>query len=215
MQRQYFSVFRNSNVVDLDSIRDVNPQLAITDIIFGAPDILTEIDKIKHNSAVGPDKFPATVLKICRHQIAAPLAELWRNSLDAGYIPDNFLSQSVVPVFKKGNKSLAMNYRRIPLTSHVIKVFESMEKSRITHFLEDNNQLNPNQHGVCDGRDCLSQLLHHFDDILKAFGEGSNTDVIYLDFRVSSFPKWIKSNLSSFKSILFFSAHWTIANRSD
>ena len=28
----------------------------------------------------------------------------------------------------------------------------------------------------------LTQLLHQFDDILKALGEGSNTDVIYLDF---------------------------------
>ena len=88
-------------------------------------------DRVKYHSAVGPDKFPASILKECRLQLAPPLANLWRKSLDIGYIPEHFLSQSVIPVFKKGNKSLAVNYRPISLTSHIIKVFERVVRSRL------------------------------------------------------------------------------------
>ena len=64
----------------------------------------------------------------------------------------------------------------------LVKVFERVVRSGISTFLESNNLLNPNQHGFRCGRDCLTQLLHHFDDILKVLAEGSNADVIYLDF---------------------------------
>lgn len=52
----------------------------------------------------------------------------------------------------------------------------------MTHFLENNNLLVPSQHGFRNAGDCLTELLHHFDDILTALGGGSNTDVLYLDF---------------------------------
>ena len=42
--------------------------------------------------------------------------------------------------------------------------------------------MNPAQHGFRQGRSCLSQLLEHYDNILKILEEGGNADVIYLDF---------------------------------
>lgn len=62
LQRQYCSVFSNTNAFDLASIIGENSQLTIPDINFGAPDIITEINKVKWDSAVGPDMFPDTIL---------------------------------------------------------------------------------------------------------------------------------------------------------
>ena len=42
--------------------------------------------------------------------------------------------------------------------------------------------MNENQHGFRQGRSCLSQLLQHYDNILKILEEGHNADCIYLDF---------------------------------
>ena len=42
--------------------------------------------------------------------------------------------------------------------------------------------MNKNQHGFRQGRSCLSQLLEHYDNILKVLEEDNNADVIYLDF---------------------------------
>ena len=49
-------------------------------------------------------------------------------------------------------------------------------------FLEDNHLLSGSQHGFRKGRSCLTQLLHHYDNLLCNILEGNVTDVMYLDF---------------------------------
>ena len=48
--------------------------------------------------------------------------------------------------------------------------------------MEENNLINPGQHGFRTGRSCLSQLLAHFETITQILEEGDNVDVIYLNF---------------------------------
>ena len=38
------------------------------------------------------------------------------------------------------------------------------------------------QHGFRSGRSTLSQLLAHFDNILKCLEEGDDVNIVYLDF---------------------------------
>ena len=48
--------------------------------------------------------------------------------------------------------------------------------------MNDNKLFNDSQHGFRAGRSCLSQLLEHYDTILSILEDGSNADVVYLDF---------------------------------
>ena len=68
------------------------------------------------------------------------------------------------------------------LTSHIIKVFEKVVRQHIVNYIEERNLLNPNQHGFRSGRSCLSQLVQHYDKIIKLMEEGKNVDVVYLDY---------------------------------
>ena len=43
LQKQYCSVFSDPDMVDLDSICEVNPQHTLSDITFGAPQIIAAI----------------------------------------------------------------------------------------------------------------------------------------------------------------------------
>ena len=49
-------------------------------------------------------------------------------------------------------------------------------------YLESNNILCNHQYGFRSGHSCLTQLLHHFDDILENLLDGNDTDCIYLDY---------------------------------
>ena len=49
-------------------------------------------------------------------------------------------------------------------------------------FLEDNHLISGSQHGFRKGRSCLTQLLHHYDNLLRHILEGNVTDVMYLDY---------------------------------
>ena len=51
------------------------------------------------------------------------------------------------PVFKKGSKTQANNYRLINLTSFLIKILESIIKTKIMQYLSDNDVVTHYQHG--------------------------------------------------------------------
>ena len=74
------------------------------------------------------------------------------------------------------------NYRPVSLTPHIIKVFERVIRSKMVEYLETNKLLNKNQHGFRKGRNCLSQLLDHYDELLNTVSNSSNADVVYLDY---------------------------------
>ncbi|VDI50969.1 Hypothetical predicted protein [Mytilus galloprovincialis] len=89
--------------------------------------ITTEgIDKLlknlNPNKSPGPDGISPRILKEL-HSETAPLQQLlFSKSLDTGVVPNDWRSANVSPVYKKGQKYIASNYRPISLTSICCKV---------------------------------------------------------------------------------------------
>ena len=182
LQDQYTKAF-STPLDNIDNNLSSYPQPpTISDIDFGDEDIISAIDEISMYSATGPDKFPASILKHCKNELAGPLTHLWRMSLDHNSIPSEHLQQVITPIFKKGNRSLPENYRPVSLTSHIIKVFERVLRNKIVDHIETNNLLVDQQHGFRKNRNCLTQLLSHVEAIISALENDANADVIYLDF---------------------------------
>ena len=53
----------------------------------------------------------------------------------------------------------------------------------MTDFLIKHKLISPSQHGFLKARSCLTNLLCFFEEITKWVYEGSQVDVIYLDFQ--------------------------------
>ena len=153
-----------------------------TDFDFNMEDIKDAIEDLSLTSAAGPDGFPTILLKNCKNILSKPLFILWRKSLDLGITPHRLKQSHVVPIHKGGSNAIPANYRPVALTSHIIKLFEKIIRKRLVTFMENNNMFNPTQHGFRSGRSCLSQLLNHYDNVIKLLEEGYNVDVVYLDF---------------------------------
>ena len=187
LQQQYDTVFSDPLSPMLDPSEIFTPNIErecpiLSDITFEPADIEEAITELSANSAAGPDKLPALLLKQCKKELSIPLYMIWKKSLSTGEIPDLLKTANIVPIHKGGSRGEAKNYRPVALTSHIIKVFEKVLRNHIVSHLEENGLLNPGQHGFRTGRSCLSQLLAHFETITKALEEGDNVDVIYLDF---------------------------------
>ena len=184
LQRQYTKVFSDPSAASTDHV-NLNAEInypTLEDIDFTEEDVKKAIGSIPTLAAPGPDKLPAIILKECKDHIALPIYKIWRKSLDTGDIPEILKTQSIVPIFKKGNKSSPANYRPVSLTSHLIKLFEKILRAKIIVYIEDNNILTDKQHGFTKYRSCLTQLLIHIDNILDIVGNDNNADVVYLDF---------------------------------
>ena len=184
LQDQYSSVF---NDVSEQTNENSNPDADHTtptmdDITFTREDIIKAIREVGEFSASAEDDIPSVILKNCADEISYPIFLIWQDSLSSGYIPQKFKNQLITPVFKKGSKAIAQNYRPISLTSHVIKTFERVIRNKIVDHLERNQIICKHQHGFRKGRSCLTQLIKHIDIILRNFLSGNDTDSIYLDF---------------------------------
>ena len=82
------------------------------------------------------------------------------------------------PVFKKGNKCDASNYRPISLTCICGKLLEHIITSHIMNHGEINKILCPLQHGFRKDRSCETQLVEFTSNLEN----GKQTDVLVMDF---------------------------------
>ena len=100
----------------------------------------------------------------------------------AGDIPSALKKAIVTPIYKGGERRQAANYRPVALTSHIVKIFERIIVRKLVEHFDKYELWNKRQHGFRRGRSCLSQLLEHYDNVLKALENGNGLDVLYLDF---------------------------------
>ena len=182
LQEQYKKAFSNpdSGIID-QSYPDSKHVPPLNTITVTNEDIIKAINSISNNSAPGPDKIPAVLLKECKNEIAPALSLLWQKSIDTGEIPSKLLTQCIIPIFKKDNRSLPSNYRPISLTSHLIKIFERILRAKITEHLEKHQLITKHQHGFTPNRSTLTQILHHLHSILEILEDNGNADILYLD----------------------------------
>ena len=137
---------------------------------------------LKPGKSPGPDGIQPRVLKELAEPLSLPLKLLFDATLAQGKIPQKWKSAEVRPIFKKGDKSSADNYRPVSLTSVVCKVFEKFIRDAMYQHLTDNNILSPDQFGFCSGRSCVTQLLVTANDWLFSLDNKTPVDAIYLDF---------------------------------
>ncbi|KAK3083817.1 hypothetical protein FSP39_003606 [Pinctada imbricata] len=103
-------------------------------------------------------------------------------SLDQGQLPKEWKTANVVPIFKKGEKTRAENYRPVSLTSVTCKMLEHIVCSSIMGHLDRHGILHDAQHGFRKQRSCESQLILTTQDLAKSMDDKEQTDLILLDF---------------------------------
>jgi len=98
-------------------------------------------------------------------------------------LPHDWKQANISPIYKKGPRNVAGNYRPVSLTSVVCKILETLIKETMIRFLEDRAVITAKQHGFVSGRSCLTNLLESFENWTEFLDEGHGVDIIYLDYR--------------------------------
>ena len=112
---------------------------SLVDIHIIESDVYNELLSLKPNKAPGSDQLHPQMIKNCASSLTRPLFLLFTQSLDSGMVPDDWKRANITPVSKKGSKIIANNYRPISLTSHVVKILESLIRAKMLQYLMDNN----------------------------------------------------------------------------
>ena len=148
--------------------KDSPNEFKIENIPLDEIEIRTAIDELSPNAAPGPDGIPAILMKKCKDSISEPLCMIFSMSLETGNIPEIFKTAHITPILKPGQpKAKPESYRPVSMTSHLIKTFERIVRKYLQNHLEYHMKLSHAQHGFRQRRSCLSQLLEHYEYILK------------------------------------------------
>ena len=137
---------------------------------------------LRPHKATGPDEIPAFILKAAAGALSPYFTRLYQMSLDSGKIPDDWRTANIVPIYKKGEKHLASNYRPVSLTSIACKLLEHIVHSTIKDHFDTYNILCDEQHGFRARRSTETQLIQTIHHIAKNLDDGDQTDIILLDF---------------------------------
>ena len=147
--------------------------------VEGIEKLLKNLDPSK---ATGPDQIPARILKQFATEFAPHLTTIFNVSLSKGDVPEDWRHANVIPIFKKGDKYLASNYRPVSLTCICCKLLEHIVVTNILKHLDHYNILVDCQHGFRSKRSCETQLLTLSHELLNNLHSGVQTDMIILDF---------------------------------
>ena len=111
------------------------------------------LDRIDVSNSSGPDKLPERFLQCLAKEITPIVHYIFTQSLCTGKLLTEWTQANVAPIFKKGNKFQAVNYRPVSLTCITCMLFE-----HILAHLEDHKILTDLQHCFRSGRSCEIQL---------------------------------------------------------
>jgi hypothetical protein len=117
------------------------------------------------------------------NKMAEALFSLAKVMFDTGTIPENYLSSTVISLFKKGVATDVGNYRGISLIEILLKVVTAVATRRTVAALEKAEFFRQEQGGFRSEEECIAQVIALHEVCRRRREEGSNTYLFFADMR--------------------------------
>ena len=181
LQKQFSSVFTREPDGNIPPF-DKRTNSSVTNPVITSVLIKKKIKALDTNKSFGPDEIhPKILVELC-DIVSDPITLIFNRSFEDGILPKDWKNAHITPIFKKGSRNFASNYRPISLTSIICKIMESIIKDTVLCHLTENQLLTKSQFGFIPGRSATIQLLSYLDNSINSIVNGKVTDTIYFDF---------------------------------
>ena len=148
------------------------------------------INVLNINKASGDDGISHRMLKGVSKSISKPFSILMNRSFNEGIFPETWKIANVIPIFKKGDKSLPSNYRPVALLSCLGKLQERIVFKNLYNFLIDNNLLYKYQSGFLPYHSTVFQLIDIYHNICQAFDNNLFSCIVFCDVYMAFDRVW-------------------------
>ena len=109
--------------------------------------IIAAIRSIEEGKAPEPDEVSTSFLLGCEQEMLIPLLIIFNKSYDDGKILEMWRYANVIPVYKTGLKTLALNHQPVSLTCVICKIMGKNLKYCLMTELSQKKWLTDVQHG--------------------------------------------------------------------
>ena len=94
------------------------------------------LDRNDVSKSTGSDRLPGRLLQCLAKEITPIVHYILTQSFVTGELPTEWTQATVAPIFRKGSKLQALNYRPVSLTCITCKLFEHIICRHILAHLE-------------------------------------------------------------------------------
>ena len=115
LQDQFCSVFTKEPQGEVPTLQK-RTDIELKDLLIPEESVRREILALNINKSSGPDEISPVMLIKLVDIVAGPLTLLMNVSFEHGTLPKDWKDAFVSPIYKKGARNLAENYRPISLT---------------------------------------------------------------------------------------------------
>ena len=133
------------------------------------------------SKSVGPNEIPTWILKEYAKLIAPILKVIYTESYQTSILPSDWLTANIVPVYKKGDKSIPANYRPISLTSVCRKTMHGAYNLSLhngpSQYIRSSTRYSMALDLDSAGLSCQTQLILLIEEILRAMDQNYQVDL--------------------------------------
>ena len=182
---QFFQSVFNSVLDSSASDDHPNPTMAqsltISNIKITPDEVFKSLHSLNTSKAMGIDEIHNYILKQCCSSLSRPIHHLFSMCLHHSYLPTEWRTHKIIPIFKSGDRSSVKNYRPISLLCCISKVLERIVFDKIYEHVS--LHISDNQFGFMKHRSTVQQLIIFSDLIHNAISRKNYMDVIYFDIK--------------------------------
>ena len=160
----------------------LHPQKKKMQFIFITTDYtMKAIEGLESKKNSGHDGISNTLLKVIKASINQPLIIIINQLLTAGIFSDAFKLSKVIPLYKKGDSSLLVNYRHKSLLPTISRIFDKVIHDQLYNYFDKFNLIAGQQYDFCKQHPTEYAHVKLFHHVSKEMEIGNTPVKVYID----------------------------------
>ena len=138
-------------------------------------------NSLPNKTCHGHDGKSNNLFKMLSQSIAFPLCKIFNSLIEEGVFPRQMKMAEVIPLYKRRELDMVVNYRPISLLITRSKLLEKLVYCKVYKFLEKNKMLYNSQYSFHNKHLCEHTLMELCGKIIKAKDQGMHSTALFLD----------------------------------
>ena len=143
--------------------------------------VMEVLNNIKQKLSCGHDGISSRLLKASTNVICKPLTLIINQTLISGIFPDTLKIAKIIPLFKKGDRTLLENHRPISILPAISNKFERIMFNQIHSHFSTHNLFYSGQYGFRVNHSTQLAARELIDRITQYLDQGNMPITIFMD----------------------------------
>jgi len=146
-----------------------------------ASEVELAIEKLRSHKSPGTDQIPAELIRPRGKTIHCEIHELIISIWNKEELPEEWKESTIVPIYKKGDKTECSNYRGISLLPTTYKISSNILLSRLTPYAEE--IIGDHQCGFRHSRSTIDHIFCIHQILEKKWEYNEAVHQLFIDFK--------------------------------